>query len=418
MMTAHASWLYYSVPACPTDRGFALFRGQGEDGRVASGLSRRRLLFGAGSLVAGAIATAGCAGTRGPAGAPRRPKPGTLRWRTAVPGSVLAVAETAGMLCVASGSGLRGLSTSSGKQSWSLTGRQGSYLNVMGAGGKVFIVSSPSAAAALDPVTGRQRWRFDAPRSTGLANAPLFTNDGTTVYATGMTADTGRPQSYILAIDAFTGGHKWTAYFPPTPPIGPITAGDGVVCALLGPDPVKLIAFDAQTGAHKWTAPGPAVPLQGVIGDGVLFGPVVSAASKSGVVALDVATGNVAWSADVGGNLWGTDNDAGIAYASTFDGPAQDGVSGDLIALDARTGRRLWRRHFPEGAPTDLAPAGAVVCTGIDSGTVHALDSATGRVLWSYQVTEAPQDQLSAIVPTSGAVYLANLKGALFALQA
>ena len=120
----------------------------------------------------------------------------------------------------------------------------------------------------------------------------------------------------------------------------------------------------------------------------------------------------------MGGSLWGTENEAGIAYASTFDGPTLDGVPGDLIALDARAGRTLWRRHFPEGAPTDLNPAGAVVYTGIDSGVVHALESTKGGALWSYKITEAPKDQLAAIVPTPSAVYLANLKGALFAVEA
>jgi outer membrane protein assembly factor BamB len=60
---------------------------------------------------------------------------------------------------------------------------------------------------------------------------------------------------------------------------------------------------------------------------------------------------------------------------------------------------------------------GASAATGIDMGSVHAIDSSTGRVLWSYDLKETGKDELVAVVPTPGALYLANLNGALVALQ-
>jgi outer membrane protein assembly factor BamB len=341
-----------------------------------------------------------------------------LLWRTTVPGSVFHAAEAGGTLCVAVAGGLRGLSVSSGKESWSLNGRQVADASVTGAG-NVFVVSNQLAVGALDPVTGRQRWRFELPSAEGLPGVSLFAEDSTAVYASGLTADSGKPQSYIFAFDAFTGERKWAAYFPITMAIGPLTAGDGVVCALSGAagNP-NLIALDAQTGVHKWTAPGPAVPFEGAITEGVICGAIAKPDNKSGLVALDVSTGSVLWTTSVTGNLWDTASDAGIMYASTFSGSAQDDVPGELIALNARTGRTLWKHHFPEGIPVDLEPAGAVIYAGTDSGAMHVLDSTTGGVLWSYKITEAPKDQLSVIAPTPNTVYLANLNGALFALQA
>ena len=113
---------------------------------MATGLSRRRVLLSAAGVAACVIATAGCGSTRNPLGIRRRPNAGALRWRTIVPGSVLAAAEAADTLGLVLGGGLRGLSASNGKQSWSLSGRQGDYLNLTAVGGKVFIVSNPVGA--------------------------------------------------------------------------------------------------------------------------------------------------------------------------------------------------------------------------------------------------------------------------------
>jgi outer membrane protein assembly factor BamB len=86
--------------------------------------------------------------------------------------------------------------------------------------------------------------------------------------------------------------------------------------------------------------------------------------------------------------------------------------------VEARTGRRLWKRHFDEGAPTNLAPAGGVIYTGIDSGIVHALDSTSGQTRWSYDISEGSKDELVSVVPTPSALFLASLSGALVALKA
>jgi outer membrane protein assembly factor BamB len=165
-----------------------------------------------------------------------------------------------------------------------------------------------------------------------------------------------------------------------------------------------FIERGVQTGARKWTAPGPAVPQSGAIADGVFFGDTPAVASPR-LVAVDAPTGKVLWTAEAGGVLASTANGAGIAYASTFDGPEQDGPPGDLTALDARTGRRLWKRHFPAGAPIYLEPAGAVVYAGLDAGDVHALDSTT-----------ATQSGTRALGPGRAGEFLARVRHRLDAL--
>ncbi|MFC6082616.1 outer membrane protein assembly factor BamB family protein [Sphaerisporangium aureirubrum] len=69
--------------------------------------------------------------------------------------------------------------------------------------------------------------------------------------------------------------------------------------------------------------------------------------------------------------------------------------SGGVLALDARTGARLWRfRHKgPLAATVGMAPAVAggrvfaCLSIGLDFAVLVALDAATGRLVWRHQVT-------------------------------
>ena len=56
---------------------------------------------------------------------------------------------------------------------------------------------------------------------------------------------------------------------------------------------------------------------------------------------------------------------------------------GQMTALDAATGRRLWARSLPSPIFGCATAAGAVVFTTTYSGHVYALDQRTGRILWS-----------------------------------
>jgi outer membrane protein assembly factor BamB len=326
-----------------------------------------------------------------------------------MPSGVIGVAAAGSTLCAQTGSIVRGLTAGSGKDAWSLSG---DYPNVFAAGG-MFVFSNERTVSALDPATSRQRWRVELPHVKYLSS-PMFASDTTTLYVASAGPGATGPEYFVLAIDAMTGDRKWATYLPLTAELSLLTAGDGQVFVLSGTD--KMIGFNARTGTQEWTATG-AVPFQGSITDGVICGSLFSTASKSGMVALDTATGKVLWTNDVGGNVWGSAADVGVMYTGTYLGPTRDGVPGNLIAQDVHTGKILWKRYFSEGPPTDLEPAGSVLYAGTDMGAVYAIDGATGHVPWSYDLKETGKDDLAAVVPTSEALYLASLNGALVALQ-
>ena len=58
---------------------------------------------------------------------------------------------------------------------------------------------------------------------------------------------------------------------------------------------------------------------------------------------------------------------------------------GELTAIDARTGRRLWTRRLPSPVFGCATTAGDVVFTTTYAGRAYAFDQATGKELWSVK---------------------------------
>jgi outer membrane protein assembly factor BamB len=64
--------------------------------------------------------------------------------------------------------------------------------------------------------------------------------------------------------------------------------------------------------------------------------------------------------------------------------PGTPGLNGEVVALDARTGKLRWRRVV---GPTETSPlvAGGLVYVGDWTGAVYALGAKTGRTVWTYR---------------------------------
>jgi outer membrane protein assembly factor BamB len=163
-----------------------------------------------------------------------------------------------------------------------------------------------------------------------------------------------------------------------------------------------VAALGATTGRPLWTYPlGGASGLGGPSGasglggpseasmlvdywltcaDGLLYAPT----AQPGLVALDPRTGRRVWSRALTAG-WAVPGD-GAVYASS--------AAGQLLALDAATGTALWQigTKLPLSA---LAIAAGVVC-GLANGHVYAFGAATGTALWS---TDLGAGAMDAIVP-------------------
>jgi polyvinyl alcohol dehydrogenase (cytochrome) len=128
---------------------------------------------------------------------------------------------------------------------------------------------------------------------------------------------------------------------------------------------------------------------------------ILGAGQKSGIYAtFDPDTLKMLWAkkvgpgSDLGGMEWGSASDGkriyvalGNAYNKTYKG----GTAGSWSALDAVTGRILWRQADLNGS-MDLGPLavanGVVYAPSMGGGATQpnmlALDAATGRVMWTF----------------------------------
>jgi len=98
------------------------------------------------------------------------------------------------------------------------------------------------------------------------------------------------------------------------------------------------------------------------------------------------------------------------------------GIHGELLALDAATGRERWNASIfvYRSSP---AVAKGIVYVGSNNGNVYALDAATGKTIWTYPTSNEID---SSPVLANGTLYISSLDGitymtpdvALYALNA
>ncbi len=243
--------------------------------------------------------------------------------------------------------------------------------------GVVYVGSTRDAFFALDAATGQVKWRIDA---SGWASAPALANG--TIYFGGRTID-GHDNTYIYAVAQATGREIWRV-------------------------PLKQ---DDPKGSPSGLQDTPAVAN----------GTVFAATWGDGLLALDAATGRRKWQYGAGSTIL---NSPAVAYGKVY---ITD--DGKLIALDATTGKEEWRLGDEGFSTTAPFIAGHVVyftSTGATSlaipfltepewgGYIYAVDARTGRELWRYKV--------NALIPYSptisdGVIYYGDEDGYFHALR-
>src|SRR5204863_2730 len=92
----------------------------------------------------------------------------------------------------------------------------------------------------------------------------------------------------------------------------------------------------------------------------------------------------------------------------------RSGLNGEVVALDAETGKVRWKVTM---APTESSPlvAGGLVYVGDWSGKLYALNAHSGRVVWTYQTGDRVKD---GVAYGGGRVYVANFSGRTYGLDA
>jgi polyvinyl alcohol dehydrogenase (cytochrome) len=272
------------------------------------------------------------------------------------------------------------------------------------------------AVSALD---GKILWKraviADEPRPTrkNPAGTQMYGPAGAAIWSA-PTIDAKRGQLYVSTGDSYT--------------------------EIDHPAADAVVAMDLKTGAIKWVnqvlandnfVTGQINAPLGKIGPDYDFGSspqlikvnsrdIVVTGNKSSIVyAMDPDTGKTVWETPklgsgsaAGGVEWSTTTDGKIVYAPLADNPSR-GKPG-MVALDANSGKELWRTPVPTDVQCNV-PSGrcvvglsqaasavpGAVFSGAANGYLRAYAAADGKVLWEYDTT-TPIDTVNGIKQAPG----------------
>lgn len=199
----------------------------------------------------------------------------------------------------------------------------------------------------------------------------------------------------LLALSLFSTHVVWTARL--SAPVGTPAVADGRIYVASGAKHTRLHALDAVTGRREWQAIGGLRPQYTPLVDSGL----VLRLSDLGVLRrYDPATGHIFWRSQDGFS-------EGMLAPPTLAGGRVFELSDALVALDAKTGKRLW-----------TAPGDCFRCAlGVDSAHVYAAgkeglrayDVATGQVAWTAPGF-ADLDTASSTVVSDGIVVVPSTR--------
>jgi outer membrane protein assembly factor BamB len=152
----------------------------------------------------------------------------------------------------------------------------------------------------------------------------------------------------------------------------------------------QVSAFNAQTGARIWSVnPTPDDEDEGHISGGIAFedGRIFLTTGFAQVIALDAKTGKELWRRSLDGPMRAAPTvRGGRLFVITLDNK--------LYALNAKTGETLWSYTGTAEVATLLGEASPAVDEGVvvapfSSGDLVALRIESGRVVWTDSLTSA-----------------------------
>lgn len=271
------------------------------------------------------------------------------------------------------------------------------------AGGRVFTLDAQSIVTATS-TSGATLWQADLrparDQEGDATGGGLVVSDGTVYISIGF--------GILAALDASTGGVRWTQQLDATGSGTPtvrgdlvyVTAGDSTGWAINRND--GTVAWQIGTTADSNNVLG--APAPALTDDLAIF------AFGSGEVQAVFRRGGLnRWTASVLGKR------TGRALSNISDVTAPPVVSGDrlfvgnqsgrIAALDLGSGERLWSAR--DGAIGPVWPVGGSVFVLSDLNELLRLDAADGAKIWGVELpnfTKTRPRRQSAIVPHHGPV--------------
>ncbi|MGZ4847232.1 MAG: outer membrane protein assembly factor BamB family protein [Halobacteriota archaeon] len=277
--------------------------------------------------------------------------------------------------------------TSNGQLKWSLDVGYEIWSSVVVANDMAFLGTSDQKIHAVSVTTQKEAW------STGYSASALAVADNL-LFASG--------GSNLYVLHASDGTLLWSHSFGGYATSAP-TVANGVVYISCGGDR-HLYAFNTGDGSLKWSydAGGIAPTVDnGVVyykadktDDGTNYYPIL--------LALDAATGKEIWRSNrVDGSQTVPVVYNGVIYTTR---PMTAGYRYGIYALNANDGTLKWEYTIGDGVLNSPAVANGVVYFGSQDHNLYAVDANTGTKLWSY--TTGSQIGYSSPAYANGVVYI------------
>ena len=250
------------------------------------------------------------------------------------------------------------------------------------AGGQVFTMDSGGSISAFDVATGNRHWNTDTePKKNRSTNV----GGGLAVMGGRVFATTGFGE--LLALNAGDGKIAWRSPLDTPARSAPTVVDDRAFLTTLDD---RMLAFSTTDGKRLWTytATSAATAVLGEPAPAYADGIVVGGFGSGDLVALRADSGTLAWSdslAAARGRTSLADLSAIRAQPLISDNVVYSiSVGGLLLALDLRSGRRLWERE----AAGEWTPwiAGDWLFVLTQEQTLACLSKADGRVRWLAQL--------------------------------
>lgn len=255
------------------------------------------------------------------------------------------------------------------------------------ADGRLFIGSADGRVYAFDAQTGARLWTFEA--ETSVTGSPAVSSG--LVYVTDHAGT-------LYALDRVGGEPRWSVKTGPARPFpwghesGDVYASSPVVAdgaIYFGAVDGNVYAVDATSGVVRWkSATGGRVRSTPALAGGRVY----VGSADGAVYAFDREDGRILWryetegaslaSASFGYDRRTIQSSPAVADGRVFIG-ARDGF---LYALDAATGRLLWRfNHEISWVNSSPAVAGDLVIVGSSDGKfLQAVEARTGTERWRF----------------------------------
>ena len=390
---------------------------------AAPPMGRRRALAALAGMATGGVAVAvwdltrpgkpaGRTGTRaGPVASLPRQRPGTRIWSATASSPVGSIAVGGRAVFAGTrGSTIYAFDAITGQPRWHRATPHAFNTEMVVQGGTLVIGDgSDGYVYAYDAATGTPLWDQHTNGALGLDGA-----DGT-VYAGGaIKSDT---TGGVTALSADRGTLLWTVEFPANLDTNSnLAVSGGTVYATTSDG--EIIAYRAADGTRRWRAAlGKDVTFGGgpvVAGNGLVY--ACSSEHAPVAYAVGAGSGQVRWHYSFGPAQYPAylALAGGIIFAAvTRDDRVSGPGAGDLIALDAATGRPRWKVQVAGAVNLGPTPAGTVVYTGSNNGVLDAWQAGTGRHLWGFHASDAV---LTYVAVAGGAAYFGTADRQVYAV--